>query len=781
MWETMFAAMTGVDTAAPRSQRIAIPSGHRGKPGNPGWRRRALPFAVGGILALSTVGAALALENARRDRDGERFRREVQATQDRIVNRIDTYVNMLLAARALLSVVDPADSATLRRWIGSLDLQHRYPGVKGIGFVQVVAAGDRLRMTDEMRRRGESAYHIWPGDAKDPACAVTFVDPRPANPAGLGFDMCSESVRRAAIVQARDSGMPTASDWVMPILPTTDHAAGGFLVFVPVYGSGAVPASVDERRRDVLGYLFTRFRTQALLQGILGADQHPSLSFSVDDPDGPVVGRPLFESGTGEDDAGHIPRLAMTLTVPVAGRNWEMSFRSRPAFDALSAREVPVELLLAGLGISIAAALVVRAQQRARLLAENAEAWTRFLSDTTEQLGASLDSVTLAQAVARFSVPMLGDWCTIDLLDSDDADGKVRRAILAHADPARADLADKLRAYSPRGKKSPLIRQALSEGRGIRRDVTDEMMAATAQDEQHLALLKQMGVRSVIVVPLIARERVLGWMWVTRVPAYRAEDLAMMEDLGRRAAMALDNARLYAQAQEGVRLRDAFVSIASHELKGPLTTLRLQAQGLLRAIDRGGPEATDLARTAQRATVIEQQTGRLAKLIDDLMDVSRISAGRLSFDVQDVDLGEVVQEVVGRIEDERGHSGSAVEVHLPGTIVGRWDRSRLDQVLTNLLSNAIKYGAQRPVSLRVESLQGLARVSVRDEGIGIAPENQGRIFQRFERLVSDRHYGGFGLGLWITREIVEAQGGRVMVESMPGQGSTFVVELPTGR
>ncbi|HEY2903882.1 MAG TPA: CHASE domain-containing protein [Polyangia bacterium] len=775
--------MSGFDATAFGVGRTVTPSGPAvvGPRRSTGWRR-ALPFAVGGVLVLATVVAVMVLARAQDDRDTERFRREVQVTQDRIVGRIDTYVNILLAARALFSVVDPGDVSVLRRWIDNLDIQHRHPGVQSIGYLQAVPPGDRGRVVDAVRGRGQvpADFHIWPGAASDAACAVTFVDPVQTNKAIMGFDMCSATVRRAAIFEARDSGMPTASDRVRPALATTsDQSRGGFLLFVAIYRGGGVPATVEQRRQDLLGFVYTWFRARELFQGISGADQDRGLGLRIDDSGG-LAGQPLYVSDA-SDDPHNVMRLAMNVTVPVAGRNWEMRFRGLSAPNALSPRGFAIALLLAGLLISVVVALVVRGQQRARQIAEHREAWSRLLTDTADQLGASLESVALAEAMARFSVPMLGDWCTIDLIDPDNDQEQPTRMILAHADPAQADLAEKLRAYPPRGQSSPVVRRAVAERRGLRSAVTDQLIAAIAVDEQHQALMKQMGVRAALVMPLIARGHMLGWMTVARVPDYSLADLALMEDLGRRAAMALDNARLYAQAQEAVRLRDAFVSVASHELKAPLTTMRLQSQSMLRAIERGGAEAGDQARAAYRVTVIEQQTVRLAKMIDDLMDVSRISAGRMSFDVEDVDLGEVVQEVVERLEDESAKLGTAVEVNVPSAIVGRWDRARLDQVLTNLLSNAIKYGGQRPVSLSAESTEGLARVSVRDQGIGIAPESQGRIFQRFERVVSERRYGGFGLGLWITRQIVEAQGGRVTVESMPGQGSTFVVELPTGR
>jgi signal transduction histidine kinase len=453
-----------------------------------------------------------------------------------------------------------------------------------------------------------------------------------------------------------------------------------------------------------------------------------------------------------------------------------MLFRSRPAFDALSTRQFIWYLLAAGLAVSLAVMLMLRAQVRARAQAEENEAWIRFAWEATAYAASSLDPLAMAESLARYCLPTLGEWCAMDVLDDD---GKPSRVMLTPVDPAREELAAALRRYPLDGRAGPLVGQVLAEKQGLRFELNDQMLAAVAQDAAHLELMKRANMRGLMVVPLICRGRTLGWLSLLRAHPYSERDLAVLEDVGRRVAMALDNARLYDQAQDAVRTRDAFLAIAAHELKAPLTTLQLQAQGLQRMIGRDAP--LDQMQLLQRTTIIDRQSKRLANLIDDMMDVSRVAAGRLTFNVQDVDLVQLVREVVERFEDESLQVGSSLELDLPESAVGRWDRVRLDQVLTNLLSNALKYGEQQPVAIRVETSPGLVRVCVQDRGIGIAAENQGRIFERFERFVSGQHYVGFGLGLWITRQIVEAQGGHVLVESEPGQGSRFVIELPTGH
>jgi signal transduction histidine kinase len=241
--------------------------------------------------------------------------------------------------------------------------------------------------------------------------------------------------------------------------------------------------------------------------------------------------------------------------------------------------------------------------------------------------------------------------------------------------------------------------------------------------------------------------------------------------------VAIENSRLYREAQEAVRARDEFLSIASHELKTPLTTLQLQIQGLARKLKSSGDQPA-LQGLVARVATSERQVERLTALINNLLDISRITAGRLDLDLEPVDLAAVAREAAARFREDLARAGCVLELRADGECVGQWDRLRLEQVVTNLLSNAAKYGAGRPIEIEVDGGDATARFSIRDHGIGIPAEHQARIFERFERAVSDRHYGGLGLGLWIVRQIVDAFGGTIQVESQAGAGSTFTVLLP---
>ena len=239
-----------------------------------------------------------------------------------------------------------------------------------------------------------------------------------------------------------------------------------------------------------------------------------------------------------------------------------------------------------------------------------------------------------------------------------------------------------------------------------------------------------------------------------------------------------DRERLLTELREAVRLRDEFLSVASHELKTPLTPLALRLQLLRQEVERE-LETARVPRLRGHLEAADRQVRRLTLLVDSLLDATRITSGRLTLRQEDdVNLAAIVREVVASFETQAVRAHCPLELDVPGRVLGRWDVMRLEQVVTNLLSNALKFGAGCPVLVHLREQDGMARLTVSDAGIGMDAEMHARLFGRFERGVSERHYGGLGLGLFISREIVRALGGHIHVESAPGQGATFTVELP---
>jgi PAS domain S-box-containing protein len=244
-------------------------------------------------------------------------------------------------------------------------------------------------------------------------------------------------------------------------------------------------------------------------------------------------------------------------------------------------------------------------------------------------------------------------------------------------------------------------------------------------------------------------------------------------DLSELKRVEAERNRLYEEARDAVKARDAFLSVAGHEIRTPLSALNLIVYQLARQVRAGGNE-----KTVDLAGRCEKQVARLIRLADELLDVSRISAARLHLNPEEMDLSQLARDVVERLEESARRADCTLEVKAHGTVAGFWDRLRLDQVLSNLLTNALKFGAGEPVVVEVSAQGADALLSVADRGIGIHDADQRRIFERFQRAVTAETYPGMGLGLWITREIVEAHGGKIAVESRPGAGATFRVSLP---
>ncbi len=251
------------------------------------------------------------------------------------------------------------------------------------------------------------------------------------------------------------------------------------------------------------------------------------------------------------------------------------------------------------------------------------------------------------------------------------------------------------------------------------------------------------------------------------------EAAKIARDITEQKRQQTERERLYRDAQEAARVREEFLSVAGHELRTPLTSLQFQLHTLRRRV-----KSSEQDKAVQLLDRAAAQLQRLARLTEELLDVTRITTGRLELELEETDLGQILKEVVDRQKDSASRSGCELRVFAPEGITGIWDRSRLDQVITNLLSNAVKFSSGKPIEVRADLDTSWARLTVEDHGIGISPEDQAKIFERFERAVSKRSYGGLGLGLWITRQIVDAHHGRIDVTSRLGQGSTFRIELP---
>ena len=404
-----------------------------------------------------------------------------------------------------------------------------------------------------------------------------------------------------------------------------------------------------------------------------------------------------------------------------------------------------------------------------------------FLAEAGALAAASLDYETTLASISRLAVPFLADWCTVYVRGDD---GGVRRVAVATADPLYERLAEELRRFPPT-PTSPRSRVAvaLETGRSeLIESIPEEYVESIAQGPEHLEILRTLAFRSSMIVPLAARGDVFGAMVFFIAGGerrYNPDDLALAEELARRCAAAMDNARLYRQAQEAIQQRDEVLAAVSHDLKGPLTAISGQAQLLRRRLAEGGkPPTPEVDESLDRIT---RATARLGALVNELIDVARLQAGQpLQLHLRPTDLVALARQCVA--ESQESALGHRIRVESEvDRLVGVWDQFRLERVIENLLANAVKYsprGGEVVVSVGHDE-QGRAVLSVSDRGVGIPEADLPRVFERFHRGANvARSIRGSGVGLAGARQIVQQHRGTIEVESAEGKGSTFTVRLP---
>jgi signal transduction histidine kinase len=423
-----------------------------------------------------------------------------------------------------------------------------------------------------------------------------------------------------------------------------------------------------------------------------------------------------------------------------------------------------------------------RREQLARSEADAARQRLTFLAGASAALAASLDTQITLQNLTHLLVPTIGDYCTIDTLE---AEGTLKRAAIAIAidGPDRDALAEALRrsAPDPADERDALVRILRSGEAELQGDLASAGSAPSEREPWSAALPAP---RSRILVPLAAHGRIRGVLQVAivseRAP-YGAADLALVKGLASRAALALDNARLYREAQEALQARDEFFSSVTHDLKTPLTAIKGMSQIAHRRLAHGTP--LDPEQLERVLSTIDASTERMQAMINDLLDLTRLQTGRpLDLVRTHTDLVALTREAAAEHQRATGRHTIRVESD-EDALYGTWDTARLDRVIANLLANAIKYSDGGTIALRLRRESGaeggVAVLSVQDAGIGIPAADLPYVFERFHRAANVRGRApGSGIGLAGARAIVEQHGGSISVESREGEGATFTVRLP---
>lgn len=402
-----------------------------------------------------------------------------------------------------------------------------------------------------------------------------------------------------------------------------------------------------------------------------------------------------------------------------------------------------------------------------------------FLSSASAAMAEEADYVEGLRRVAALAVPMVADWCVVDVIE---LGSNVRRVAVAHPDPTMVARAEEYqRRWPPSLEGTSALAVVLDRGRPVLYPELDAgQLDELVTDRDRREMIRALDIRSALVVPLLARGQTLGSLSLVMSGSSRRfgeEDVTMAADLGRRAGLAIDSARLLQELEEAVRLRDDFMASASHDMRTPLAAVRGYAQLALRHLtSRDEPDTAALERWIGD---IDVSAGRLTRLVSEFMDASLIRGGQeVPLQLQRTDLVPLVAE---RVEEHRLATPDQ-DIQLVAeveTLSGLWDPARLARALDNLLTNAAKFSPDNtPIEVRIGRDGNGGRVSVTDHGIGIAPGDLELIFTPNYRGLNARRVPGTGLGLYGSRRLVQQMGGTISVQSELGKGSTFTISLP---
>lgn len=744
-------------------------------------RERWLPLLIGLSAFLVAVAAAYFARTAADTREQLQFERLAASVSDRVGQRVAAYVAILRAGAGLFTATGSVSRAQFHAFVSRLDIAADYPGVEGIGVSLRVAPEDRAALTAGMRGEGFAAFRIWPESERPEYHAIVYLEPLSRrNLAAIGYDMFTEPVRNAAMVRARDGGMPAATARVTLVQEIEVYKQAGFLIYVPIYRGGSVPATEAGRRDALVGFVYSPFRVEDLVREIAG-EAVPHLSVYDSATADPAR---LLYRGEGERGVRTSVR-----TIAVAGRPWTLELTAPPGQFVVTPRLVP-GVLTGGLVLALALVVVTRSLQDSRHAAQR-------LAEERE------GAVASERRARREAEALAGISRALNQMLAPERQGELivrsARALtgLMTCVLYRQEPPGDLTVVAVDGAAGPALRPGLRIPAGtgtVGRALTEQRSVSTPDFTRDpailvtpalLAVVGEAPYRSVLATPLVAHGRNIGALALGDQTGrtFSEAEVRLVETLAAQAAVALENARLFQDAEaarvtaeEANRAKDEFLATVSHELRTPLNAIL----GWSRMLATGHLDAG----TRERAlAALQRNAVAQAQLVDDLLDMSRITAGKLRLDIRVADLAPVVEAALDVVRPAAAAKGvnlhAAIDPH-PGPVSG--DPDRLQQIVWNLLTNAIKFtppGGHVRLALRRAGPH--VEVEVSDTGRGISAELLPLLFERFRQADSSstRAHGGLGIGLALVRHLTELHGGTVHAASPgPGQGATFTVALP---
>jgi PAS domain S-box-containing protein len=681
------------------------------------------------ILFLGVIATLLFAVYANRaaiSKEEIQFTNFVQRTEETVANELDTYVALLLSSSGQMETNENTTAQQFRTFVERLNLRERYPGVQGLGYALRVQREELEAFQTQMQLHNPT-YTVNPEYEREEYYPIVFIEPLDQrNQSVLGYDMSTEDVRWQAMQQARDTGQPVASGRVTLRQEKADDMQPGFLIYSPIYSGQNPPRTAEERRQRLLGFIYSPFRAQNFMKALPYLQTtNAGLHFAV--YDSTEISPETFLYSNSDTPVSSTTPFYQTRTVSAAGRAWTLEFWSTPNFGDSVERDLVPIILSGGLTISFLVFVLARSQYRALLEAQRRSAELR------------ISQQELRQSRGQYQLVVEN---TEDLVNLLDMEGRYIYASPSH---------EKITGYS----SSELLEKRLL-------DFVHQEDVKKVEKE-----LAKISTGKTMKTVYRFRHRRGHYLSVEGVGS------GITDEAGVPYVM-VTTSRDITQRVELEQKKDEFISIASHELKTPVTSIKAYAQYLkVRFLKQGDTQASGLLEK------MDHQLNKLTVLISDLLDVSKIEAGKLQMHREYFDLNELTAEVVEEVQRTTDTHTISLEGRVIRKLYG--DRERVGQVIINFLSNAIKYSPDgKFVTVILSASATHATVRVKDNGIGIPREKQRKLFTRFFRVDGNKQetYPGLGLGLYISAQIIRRHKGKIWVESEPGNGSAFCFTLP---
>jgi PAS domain S-box-containing protein len=690
-------------------------------PGFP--HRKWIPYFAFLVGIMFTLLICYIIQKAAETKDKQQFDETVIAATYSIDSHMDIYIAILRSVTAFFDIGQVMTKSEFTNYVSSLKLISRYPGIQGIGFSEKILPADLNREVSRLRQYWPD-FHIYPDSIRPEYTSIIYLEPQnPRNRAAIGYDMFSEPVRRMAMEAARDSGQPVASGKVTLVQELDQNKQSGFLIYMPVFAGSNAKNTVEERQHSLLGYVYSPFRCGDLFGSIFSENPPKGLDFRVYDGESINQDHLLYSSDNGQTNKSV---YSGTQKIYVAGRIWTLVFYTNSAFElSLGHKYIPL-IFLSGLGLSLVLFTLTLNLNLARIRAE------RISSD----LESSRESLRLNEEKYRTLVDSANDL--INIIDHDGNYLYVSPSYLPILGYYPQSLIGKsiFNLVNPEDKRS--LQRHLAK---LNTGKSDQTRYRLRHSDGHDIWVDTL--RREITDPETSKKVYMGI----------ARDITQQIELERH--------------------KDEFIGLASHELKTPVTSLKLYAQSLYKhSISHPDPKTQDYV------SKINYQIDRLIELIRNMLDVTKLEANKIQLNFEVFDINRLISETISLVQTATSKHKLVIKGKSPLPVVA--DRERISQVLTNLLINAVKYSPDADqIITSVQPGSKSVLISVQDFGRGIPKSDHQMIFNRFYRVdtTDSNKLPGIGLGLYISNEIIKRHKSHIKVDSTPGQGSTFSFKL----